>query len=215
MEVLPASGHTEYLGRLLGFSAFHDTEIDHRINKAWAKFHMLKSELCCQYYPLRERLRLFNAVITPSVLYGSSTWTMTASRERRLKSAQRRTLRMGCKTGRKPEETWVEWVRRATHYADAASQDHNVECWVVAQRRRKYKWAGHVARMSDDRWTFRALCWRPISGTRAVGRPHKRWADDLDLYFATTLSTSPEDWIALAQSRDDWRSYEDDFCSRV
>ena len=89
IEILARESNTEYLGRLLGFQDYHDSEIKHRIAKGWAKFHRFKEDLCCRHYPLKDRMRLFNAIITPTVLYGSSTWTMTKDRERRLQTAQR------------------------------------------------------------------------------------------------------------------------------
>jgi hypothetical protein len=212
IEVLPAGGQTDYLGRVLTLSDFHEKELDHRINKAWAKFHLFKAELCCQYYPLKERMRLFNAVITPSILYGSAAWTMTKEREQKLRVAQRRMLRLICRTGRKPDETWVEWVQRATHYAERVAEETNVESWVLAQRRRKWKCAGHVARLTDNRWTSALLMWQPSKGHRNVGRPMRRWSDDLDQFWEDILGKSLGAWIILAQSRDDWRKYRNDFC---
>eukprot|EP00973_Karenia_brevis_P085478 11861070-Karenia_brevis.AAC.1 len=35
-EVLPAHEGTLYLGRLLSCRQFHDTEIEHRVKRAWA-----------------------------------------------------------------------------------------------------------------------------------------------------------------------------------
>ena len=38
IEVLEATASTMYLGRELSLTAAHDTELKHRIKKAWAKF---------------------------------------------------------------------------------------------------------------------------------------------------------------------------------
>ena len=43
----------------------------------------------------------------------------------------------------------------------------------------KWRWAGHVARMTDNRWTIRSTEWTPRDGRRSVGRPFKRWMDDI------------------------------------
>ena len=37
----------------------------------------------------------------------------------------------------------------------------------------KLKWAGHIARMKDNRWTIRSTEWQ-IKGVRSVGRPKHR-----------------------------------------
>eukprot|EP00959_Pyramimonas_sp_CCMP1952_P216871 4535472-Pyramimonas_sp.AAC.1 len=84
VEVLPYDGDTMYLG--IGFvSDIHDREIGHRISRGWAAFGMYMTELTNTHYPLKYRLRLFSAVVAPTVLYGSGCWTMTAEREHRLR----------------------------------------------------------------------------------------------------------------------------------
>ena len=42
----------------------------------------------------------------------------------------------------------------------------------------KWKWAGRIARMKDKRWTIRSTEWQ-IKGVRSVGRPKRRWRDDI------------------------------------
>eukprot|EP00973_Karenia_brevis_P088620 12287409-Karenia_brevis.AAC.1 len=64
VKVLKYDESTEYLGRLVCFSALHDTEIRHRTTKGWAAFGKLREELCDHHYPLYDRLRLFNAVVS-------------------------------------------------------------------------------------------------------------------------------------------------------
>ena len=56
------------------------------------------------------------------------------------------------------------------------------EEWAVQQKRRYWKWAGHITRMSDDRWTVNVLNWLPAGGLRRPGHPDKRWRDDLDTF---------------------------------
>ena len=45
--------------------------------------------------------------------------------------------------------------------------------------KQKWKWAGHVARLDDNRWTQRVTEWQPREGRRSRGRQRKRWRDDL------------------------------------
>ena len=94
VEVVPLDGSTAYLGREVTLGGdFHDRELDNRITKAWGKFMSLKKELCGRHYSLDDRMRLFDAVVTPTILYGSGSWTMTQSREERLRTTQRKMLR--------------------------------------------------------------------------------------------------------------------------
>eukprot|EP00973_Karenia_brevis_P003799 524533-Karenia_brevis.AAC.1 len=93
VHILTAAEGTDYLGRRLCLTDFHDTELAARLDKAWRKFHSLKSELCSKHITMRDRVRLFEAAVTSTLLYGSGSWTMTADREKRLKTTQRRMLR--------------------------------------------------------------------------------------------------------------------------
>ena len=43
--------------------------------------------------------------------------------------------------------------------------------------KQKWKWAGHIARMKDNRWTKRCTAWQPRRGKRSRGRPSRRWQD--------------------------------------
>ena len=90
-------------GRLLSFGHLDDTELSHCTKKAWSKFHQYRSDLIGHVYALKDKLRLFEAVVTPSVLYGCSTWTMTKDGESRLKAAQRQMLRRIVKVARLKE----------------------------------------------------------------------------------------------------------------
>ena len=91
-EVLPLDGQVAYLGKQLTLNEnHHEVELEHRIARGWAKFMAQKTELCNTHYS--HRLHLFNAIVTPSVLYGSKAWAMTKERRARLRTEQRRMLR--------------------------------------------------------------------------------------------------------------------------
>lgn len=104
IEVLPRDSSTMYLGRLLSVDNLHDEEIDHRLAKAWKSFFAHKGQLCNRSFRLRDRLRLFESVVTSTALYGSGCWTMTQSREIKLRTQQRKMLRWIVGAGRKQQE---------------------------------------------------------------------------------------------------------------
>ena len=106
-----------------------------------------------------------------------------------------------------PSESYVEWIVRATHRAEEKCREHGVHIWLSEQRRRYWRWAGHVARIADARWTAQILDFKP-AGRRRVGRPVKRWADEVSSYC---LRHFGENWRILAQSRDDWKAEEASF----
>jgi len=43
----------------------------------------------------------------------------------------------------------------------------------------KWQWVGHVSRQSAEKWTLRTVHWRPRESRRRIGRPPKRWLDDI------------------------------------
>jgi len=68
---------------------------------------------------------------------------------------------------------------------------------------RRMRWAGHVARMGEERGMYRILVGKP-EGRRPLGRPRRRWADiRMDLQ---EVGCEYMDWIGLAQDRDRWRT---------
>ena len=75
VDVLPWGSSVDYLGRRLNLARLHDTELEHRLEKGWKKFFANKADLCGKHAALSVRLKLFNAIITPTVLYGSASWT--------------------------------------------------------------------------------------------------------------------------------------------
>ena len=44
------------------------------------------------------------------------------------------------------------------------------------------RWAGHVARMGEDRGVHRVLVGKP-EGKKPMGRPRRRWEDNIKMDF--------------------------------
>ena len=69
---------------------------------------------------------------------------------------------------------------------------------------RRMRWAGHVARMGEERGVYRALVGKP-EGKRPLGRPRHRWVDNIRTDLQE-VGCGYMDWIGLAQDRDKWRT---------
>ena len=106
------------------------------------------------------------------------------------------------------EETWVEWIQRATYIAEVAAAKVKVTDWVGGQRKRKWGLAGHTMRREDGRWSRAVLDWRP-QGTRKVGHPITRWTDSLDS-FADAWKF---DWKQKATNRVAWARWANRFAT--
>ena len=65
---------------------------------------------------------------------------------------------------------------------------------------RKMTWAGHVARMGEERGVFRLLVGK-LDGRKPLGRPSRRWVDNIRKHLQE-VGCGYMDWIELAQDRD-------------
>jgi hypothetical protein len=69
---------------------------------------------------------------------------------------------------------------------------------------RRMRWAGHVARMGEDRNVYRVLMGKP-EGKRPLERPRRRWEDGIRMDLRE-IGWGSVNWIQLAQDRDRWRT---------
>ena len=96
--------------------------------------------------------------------------------------------------------------------AEGAAKKTRVTDWVPEQARRKFLWAGHVARREDGRWDERLLNWLP-EGKRDRGHPKRRWSDVLDAYFYERFQLNRGKRVLYAGDRPTWKSLVDDFAT--
>jgi hypothetical protein len=185
VEVLPIDATEKYLGRAFSFTETHAAEIKHRISAGWAKFHQHRDILCGKHYPIRDRLRFFEAVVTPTVLYASGTWTMTNKLGMELRTAQRRMLRQIVRVGRRIVADEASTSDRSEEKR-AGADDHDEACgsdddeelesyvdWIVratAAAERK----ANDAKVSDWVRTQRRRKWE-LAG-HIVRRTDGRWS---------------------------------------
>jgi hypothetical protein len=127
------------------------------------------------------------------------TWSLILREEQRLRVFENRVLRIIF--GRKRHEVTGEW--RKLHNAELhilyASPD------IIRQvKSRRMRWAGHVARMGEERKVNKVLVGKP-EGRRPLGRPRRRWEDGMRMDLRE-IGLVGVDWIRLAQDRDWWRA---------
>ena len=70
---------------------------------------------------------------------------------------------------------------------------------------RRMRLAGHVARMGEGRRVYRILVGKP-ERKRPLGRPMRRWEDNIMMHHLQEVRCGGMDWIELAQDRDRWRA---------
>jgi hypothetical protein len=75
---------------------------------------------------------------------------------------------------------------------------------VRVVKSRRMRWAGHVARMGEDRGVHRVLVGKP-EGKRPLGRPRLRWENNIKMDLQK-VGGGGGGWMGLAQDRDGWRA---------
>ncbi|CAE8646981.1 unnamed protein product [Polarella glacialis] len=159
VEFLALGDNTMYLGRSLTLGDYHGTEIQHRISKGWNKFWSLKKTLCDRSHSLKARLKLFDATITPAVLYGSCSWTMTAARERMLQTAQRRMLRKFVGSNRRivPIEAEEDGASSVSSPADSGLIDFNNDEEDQEQLEPWLDWIKRLTHTAEDQMRMEGI----------------------------------------------------------
>jgi hypothetical protein len=124
------------------------------------------------------KVKIYQTIILPFVLYGCETWSLTLREENRLRVFENRVLRRIF--GPKRDEVTGEWRKL-----------HNEELHILYSssdimgqiKSRKMRWAGHVACMGEERNVYRVLTGKP-EGKRSLGRPRSRWEDGIRIDFS-------------------------------
>ena len=155
------------------------------------------------------RVRLFDAAVTPSVLYACSTWALTKKMETKLQVTRRRMLRYVFQIYRRnqdgEDEDWVDYLRRAKLRVNELSAHMEMEDWVDTHRRRKWQFAGKLARQTDNRWSQAVVNWKPNHGHgRLRGHPATRWIDQLE-------NSAGGDWQQIALDAQHWDFLQEGF----
>ena len=65
-----------------------------------------------------------------------------------------------------------EWIRSQTQVTDI----------IYRIKILKGRWAGHIARMRDERWTNSIINWVPLDIKRPRRRPGPRWIEEIKKY---------------------------------
>jgi len=148
--VAPREGFS-LLGTCFTLEGGTSREVQKRIAIAWGKFNQIWHLLRHRAASLRQRLRLFNAVVCRSLLWGAESWTLTLAEKRKARSMQRSMLRRFAGPRRQTDEDFVSWIRRSTRAAVEAAASAGVGCWVRDHLKAKWCWAGHLAPLGEYR----------------------------------------------------------------
>ena len=103
--------------------------------------------------------------------------------------------------GSRRDEVTGEWRRLHNEELNVLYSSPNI---VRVIKSRRMRWAGHVARMGEERGMYRVLVGK-LEGKRPLGGPRRRWVDNIRMDLQE-VECRYVDWIGLAQDRDRWRT---------
>jgi hypothetical protein len=127
------------------------------------------------------------------VLYECETWSLTLREEHRLRVFENRVLRKIFTPNKEEDGSW-----RKLHNDELHSL-YSLPNIVRVIKTRRMRWAGHVARMWEERGVYRVSVGRP-EGKRPLGRPRHRWENNIKMYLRE-IGIDGRNWIRLAQDR--------------
>ena len=180
VDILQPNESEKYLGRVLSLGAYHATEFSHRMSAAWRAFAKFKHILCSKKFKPASRFKLFESIVTPTALYGSACWTITADTRSSLRTTWRKMVRKIVQVPRREKESWVMYIKRATRECEKCVCMLGGHDWVYTQDQRKRQFAEATATNNRGKRSSRLLTWKPFFRTvacRPWGRPRKRWGD--------------------------------------
>ena len=126
------------------------------------------------------------------------------------------------------EEEWIECIKRSTKEAEEHMEKHKIPCWIELHRRAKWRMARRIVFLSDKRWNKRVFDLHPgldrsIRAGRQIGRPKRRWEDDLNDFLKMEGSQertksdlmNNNSWMAEAKKYKEWKDKEESFAKNL
>ena len=112
-------------------------------------------------------LKICNTLVLPTFLYGSENWTLTALQRRRIEAAEMKLLR--------PLAGYTLFDHKTNDYICRELRITGILDKIDEYRR---NWLSHLQKMPQNRIPLKSYYYRP-QGRRTIGRPKKRWREQL------------------------------------
>ena len=188
-----------YLGSLISHDNGAQKDIQRRLGKARSTYARLQNIWKSNIYDLKTKIRLYNTLVKPVLLYGSECWRVTRNDMKTLSSFHHSCLRRICRV------FWPNKISNRDLYRTTGSSD------VISEiRSRRLRWLGHVFRMPPGRIPKVALRWTP-PGKRKRGRPKITWRRTVEAELSE-MGLSWGEAQRAAGDRDGWRCMTDALC---
>ena len=193
-EILQEVEKFVYLGCEVRKDGDIRNEVGIRIGKAGAAFRNMEKVWKENGMSLRTKLKLFNSIVLSVLLYGCESWKGLREIEERVRRFESGCLRKIMKI------RWFDMVSEEELRRRTGQQTVTEKLKIS-----RWRWYGHVLRMSAQRIPKQAVQWRP-AGRRRVGRPKDTWQRTIQRDMAEN-NLARVDVEALADDRSAWRKF--------
>nr|VZI08832.1 unnamed protein product [Spirometra erinaceieuropaei] len=154
-----------YLGSTLSLNAKIDDEVANRISKASQAFGRLQSTVWNRHgLQLSTKLKMYKAVILPTLQYGAETRTVYTRQARRLNHFHLSCLRQLLR---------LYWQDRISD-TDVLERTGILSIYTML-RQMQLRWSGHLVRMDDERLPKRLFYGDVATGSRRQGGQIRRY----------------------------------------
>ena len=174
----------QYLG---SFVASTSRDVDVRIGKAWSAINNM-SQIWESNLSTRIKKSFFRATVESILIYGSTTWTLTASLERKLNGTYTRMLRAALNV------SWQDHIPNNILYGETPLLSETIQ-------RQRLGFACHCWRNKNE-LAGELVLWDPTHGQRKIGRPALVYPDILVRDTGCQYNELPN----AMSDRDNWRN---------
>ena len=158
----------KYLGVAFDEEVRNEKTIEDRIANYSKNVNLLYPLLKDRHVPRKVKKIIYKTILRPILTYGCECWTLTSKTRSKIQAAEMRVLRI---------------IKGVTRRDRMRNEDIRKELYIdsilIFVERAQLRWYGHVMRMEENRTPNRWLNWRP-RGRRPLGRPRKRWCDNIN-----------------------------------
>ena len=192
MEVMRDGMTHKYLGITLPGDLRKRGQIilQERLRSAWAKFHLLRTSLLNRHVCLSLRLKLFDAVVTPSAIYGLSTAPLRAGDVEHFAAVQRKMLRLMVGYVKAEGDTWEDMYQRLKIRIGSALERRPIRLWKEECHARKRALLEKLEHAETAQILQSLQIWSPDrlndpklqrQPRRPRGRPRAKWHHVIDV----------------------------------
>ena len=179
---LVADSQIHFLGTIVRMDARAEPSVDANLRKAQLSVWRSASQLHQRSVSLKKRMQLLQALVAPVVLYACEAWIMSRGLASKIERFHLACLRWLLRVRRRRGESWVDWLRRSTHWARAARRRFHLKPWLLMALQRQHRWWAKLCGGSSlpaQVLAWRDLAWWRLAQAMKVKHPRRfgvwRW----------------------------------------